>query len=130
MKFVLLDAESVTFIYDEILKKCKGLSGASKDKSLESALKRIEHRDCYEEIKDVYEAAALYGVSIAQGHLFVDANKRTPFMSMYIFLEVNGFRLLASDYNTENEDMMEKVAEKKITEYQLAEWLRTNSKEK
>ena len=130
MRFVLLDAKAVIFMHDEILKQGKGLPGVSGDKSLEAALHRIEARDHYESLDDVFEVAAFYGICIAQGHLFVDANKRTAFMSMYVFLEINGYSLIASDYNTENEEMMEKIVKKEINEKQLADWLRRNSKQK
>lgn len=127
MKFILLDAELVTLIHDEILKYGKGLPGISKDKSLSAALNRLETKCYYEGVHSIYEAAAFYCVSIARGHLFVDANKRTAFMTMYIFLAANDYLLTASDYNTENEEMMEKIAKKEIGENELAVWLKQNT---
>ncbi len=127
MNFILLDEQLVMLIHDEILKYGRGLPGISKDKSLAAALNRLETHAYYEGIADIYEAAAFYGVSIARGHLFLDANKRTAFLAVFIFLELNGFQLTASDYNTENEEMMEKIAKRELDEKDLADWLRKNS---
>ena len=42
------------------------------------------------------EAAALWE-SLSQNHPFVDGNKRTAFASTYVFLLINGLRIVAKD---------------------------------
>jgi death-on-curing protein len=46
---------------------------------------------------DVAELAASYGFGIARNHPFVDGNKRTAFVSVELFLRLNGYRLSADD---------------------------------
>ena len=46
------------------------------------------------------EAAALWE-SLSQNHPFVDGNKRTAFAATYVFLLINGLRVIASDENAQ-----------------------------
>lgn len=48
----------------------------------------------------IAEAAALWE-SLSQNHPFVDGNKRTAFMSTFIVLFTNGYRLTASSNEAE-----------------------------
>jgi death-on-curing protein len=41
--------------------------------------------------------AAAYGYGIAKNHAFIDGNKRTAFMVMFTFLQVNGWRLFVPE---------------------------------
>jgi len=125
MHFIDLDAERVYQIHEDILSESAGLSGICPDKSLESALHRVINHAVYDDLHDLFEIAALYGESIAQGHIFNDANKRTSLISMYVFLELNGYILNISD--DEAADTMVMIAEKQITRKKIAEWLENNS---
>lgn len=120
--FVRLTVDTVTAIHDEVLADSGGLPGICPDKSLESALFRIDHKAFYEGVRDLQEVAALYGVAIARGHVFNDANKRTAFVSMAAFLELNGLDLVAAD--TEIVNTMVAVAEGEMDSDALAQWLR------
>lgn len=75
---VTLTVEAVVAIHDEVLAESGGLPGICPDKSLESALHRVENHAFYSGVSELHEMAALYGVAIAQGHVFNDANKRRP----------------------------------------------------
>lgn len=46
---------------------------------------------------DVIELAAKYTAGIVQNHPFVDGNKRTGFVVGVLFLELNGYRFMASE---------------------------------
>ncbi|MEE8272057.1 MAG: type II toxin-antitoxin system death-on-curing family toxin [Alphaproteobacteria bacterium] len=76
-------------------------------------------------MSDLHEIAALYGVAIAQGHVFNDANKRTAFVSMATFLDLNGFDLVAA--SSEIVDTMVEVAENRLDVSELAQWLRART---
>lgn len=117
-----LTVEAVVAIHDDVLANSGGLPGICPDKSLESALYRVENHAFYSGVSELHEMAALYGVAIAQGHVFNDANKRTAFMSMVTFFDLNGFDLIAA--MNEIVDTMVEVAEKRMDAGQLAQWLR------
>lgn len=123
---VTLTAEAVMEIHDEVLTESGGLPGMSPDKSLEAALYRIENHAFYGGVTGIFDIAALYGIAIAQGHVFNDANKRTAFLSMITFLDQNGFDLIAPP--SEVVDVMVDVAEDRMAMAELSRWLKVHSR--
>jgi len=63
---------------------------------LESALARPETYAHYEGA-DLALQAAVLAHGIAEGQQFIDGNKRTALVAMLTFLEINGWRVEASD---------------------------------
>lgn len=121
MNFVLLTAEMVEAIHDEVLNPGE-LTGRARDKSLESALARVDNRLAYGLVADVFELAALYAMAIAQGHCFNDANKRTAHQSMDAVLDLNGVQ-----NNWVADEVGVKIialAQGLIDDGTLADWLR------
>jgi death on curing protein len=115
----------VEAIHDMQLESNGGLIGLRDAGALESALGRPMHRWHYNETKDLADCAASYGFGLAKNHPFADGNKRTAFVVMATFLELNGMALAASE-----EDAvltMVGVADGSISEARLAAWLRANS---
>ena len=47
--------------------------------------------------KDIFEMAAAYAFHVAENQPFVDGNKRTGLAAAYVFLGLNGFRLVEQD---------------------------------
>lgn len=125
MSYITLTPDLIIEIHDTILREEPGLSGLSANKSIEGALGRIKNHMTYAEVDDLHDIAALYGIAIAQGHVFNDGNKRTALMAMYSFLRLNGYTIYADE--NETTEVMVKVAKKEITLIALANWLRINS---
>ena len=121
MSFVLLDAALVEAIHDEVLNPGE-LAGRARDKSLEGALARVEHRVAYGMIDDAFDLAAMYAVAIAMGHCFNDANKRTAFRALNAALAMNGERIAWSV--EEVGPVIVEVAQGRMDEGRLAAWLR------
>jgi death-on-curing protein len=63
---------------------------------LESALARPETYAHYEDA-DLALQATVLAHGIAEGQQFIDGNKRTALIAMLAFLEINGWRVEASD---------------------------------
>jgi death-on-curing protein len=83
---------------------------------------RVENRLQYGLVNDVFELATFYAVSLATGHCFNDANKRTAVNVMDACLALNRIDL---QYETvELGDKVIAVANGKVDEFQLADWLR------
>ena len=101
-----------------------GLPGVHMDK-LQGVLGRIDSAILYEEINDLYEIAALYAITIAQGHPFNDANKRTAMTCMLMFLRLN--HIICMPPNQLIPDFLVNVAEKRLKREEIAEWLRQHS---
>lgn len=75
---------------------------------------------------DFAELAASYGYGIARNHPFVDGNKRTAFVSVELFLWLNGYQLVANDAACVL--TMLAVAAGDMDEASFAAWLRLNCK--
>jgi death-on-curing protein len=115
----------VEAIHDVQLADNGGLPGLRDAGALESALGRPMHRWHYGEAKDVAECAASYGFGIAKNHPFADGNKRTAFVVMATFHELNGSALTAPEADVVR--TMVGVADGSVSEKELAVWLRENS---
>ena len=63
---------------------------------LESAIARPETYAHYQDA-DLALQATVLAHGIAEGQQFIDGNKRTALIAMLVFLEVNGWRVAASD---------------------------------
>ena len=83
-------------VHEEQLAEHGGPPGVRDEALLAAALARPQHRALYGS-PDASELAASYAFGIARNHPFVDGNKRTAFVAMETFLELNGFELDASD---------------------------------
>jgi death-on-curing protein len=73
----------------------------------------------------LFRLAVAYGAAIVRNHPFVDGNKRVAIMVMYVFLEMNGYRLEAPE--VEAVDVMLRLADGKLEEEDLSVWLKRNS---
>jgi len=89
---------------------------------LEAALARPRHRWSYRRRPDLAALADAYGFGIVRDHPFRDGNKRAAFVTMVVFLELNGRRFVAPE--GEVVTTMLGVAAGEISEAQLAAWLR------
>ncbi len=119
--FTLLTPDQVRAIHDVVLNSGE-LTGEALDKSLESALARVENRLAYGMIGDGFDLAAAYAVAVATGHCFNDANKRTAFRTMNAALALNGHRIA---WTTEEVGaMVVEVAQGRVEADDLAGWLR------
>lgn len=92
---------------------------------LESALTRAYNRWHYDTDADIHALAAAYGFGLANNHAFIDGNKRVAFISMYVFLGLNGYRLIAEE--PEVVLLMLDVASRKLGEIELSQWLRDHT---
>ena len=121
--WVWLDAAVLRAVHDEQLAEHGGARGTRDEALFESALARPLNLAVYGK-PDAPALAAAYGFGIARNHPFVDGNKRTAFVAMELFLECNGYELLADDANCVV--TMLSVAAGTLDEAALADWLRRN----
>ena len=121
MEFALLSVEAILYLHNQALNEGE-LQGLAGDKSLGSAVARVENRLNYGLIRDVCHLAATYGVVIPLWHVFNDGNKRTAFSAMEICLAQNG---VTPSYDViEAADMIIQAAQGIVDEAELGTWLR------
>ena len=118
---VWLSAADVIDVHAEQLAEFGGAAGLRDQGGLESALDRPRNKFSYG-TTDLAELAAAYAFGIARNHPFVDGNKRAAFMTMGIFLELNGASFQPD--TTEATVMMLDLAAGEVEEEGLARWIR------
>ncbi|OKH25975.1 death-on-curing protein [Hydrococcus rivularis NIES-593] len=102
-----------------------GLDGLRDANLLDASLARPRHLWTYAH-PDLFELAAAYGYGLTKNHPFIDGNKRTAFMVMYVFLGLNGYFIDAQE--TEVVLTMEQLASSILTQDDLGIWLKKHSK--
>lgn len=95
-KWIWIDPAVVLAVHEEQLAEHGGSTGIRDSGLLESALARPKNLSAYGK-PDFADLAASYGFGIARNHPFVDGNKRTAFVSVELFLRLNGYHLSADD---------------------------------
>jgi death on curing protein len=110
-------------LHDESLAMHGGASGLRDEGLLESALARPQQLAHYGE-PDFAELAASYAYGLAKNHAFVDGNKRAAFLSLGLFLRLNGYRLNATQVDATLTILA--LAAGEMEEVQLEAWVRAN----
>jgi len=112
----------VVAIHEAQLAEHGGIAGIREGGLLSSALARPHNLEAYGDDPDAAELAAAYAFGIARNHAFLDGNKRTAFVVMELFLNLNGWALEADDANCITTMMA--LAAGDLSEKTLAVWLR------
>jgi death-on-curing protein len=123
---VWLDRLTVDAIHFDLLLGHGGMFGVRDEGLLESALDRARNRWLYEPESDLAALAAAYGFGLTTNHPYADGNKRVALMAMYVFLAVNGRRLVAPE--AEAALVVLDVARGRLGEAELAAWLRRQTR--
>ncbi|MFP9228833.1 type II toxin-antitoxin system death-on-curing family toxin [Pectobacterium cacticida] len=92
-----LTIEQVIAIHDYQLEMYGGLAGYRDIGLVEGMVTRVENLHLYQDENDLYVLAAALLLSIARGHGFNDANKRTSIASAMVFLDMNGSSITPSE---------------------------------
>lgn len=96
MKWRRLIEGVVVAMHDEQIAAHGGAPDIRDSGLLSSALACPQNQGPYGE-PSVFDLAAAYAFGIIRNHPFVDGNKRTGFLAAYVFLDLNGWELMASE---------------------------------
>lgn len=118
-----IDKRVLLLLHGESLAEHGGLTGLRDEGLLDSALARPLNLVAYGQ-PDLCDIAAAYGCGLAQNHPFADGNKRVAFLSVGLFLGLNGLRLQVTQL--EATQVMFAVAGGEIDEATFAAWLRAH----
>ncbi len=118
--------EIVLTIHADLLQRYGGEAGLRDRNLLESALAqpKITVGGKYAH-KTLFDKAAAYGFHVCMNHPFVDGNKRVAFALMDVFLQKNGWEIVA--HEEEAYSIMMSLASGKLKKAQLASWLKDHS---
>ena len=119
--FKWLNKQIILAIHSQQIAEHGGSPSVLNPGLLDSSLAAPLNTYNYEENSSVFDLAAVYGFSLVKNHAFSDGNKRVAFMSMFVFLKINGFNLEAPE--EEATLLMLNLAERKESQKTLSQWL-------
>ena len=103
-----------------------GLPGIRDENALEAALARARNKWRYESTTDMAVLGAAYAFGLVTSHPFRDGNKRIAFLTMVVFLGLNGFDFDAPEADVVT--MMVAAADHRTSEADLTAWIRRHMK--
>ena len=113
-----LTLEEAVAIHDDLIARFGGAQGILDRGILESALARA--RSGYYPTLSAQAAALLHSLTL--NHAFIDGNKRTAFVSMVIFLKLNGARPRFPTASTER-FIIEQIVTKRVQLDEIITWI-------
>lgn len=123
---IYLTAEQVLFLHDRLIEETGGEHGVRDLGGLESALARPQAAFGGTEFyPDLMTKAAVLMDGLTRNHPFIDGNKRASIATGALILQVNGYRLTAT--NAELEDFALRVTIAKPDLAEIAEWFRAKT---
>ena len=96
-KPVWIDERDALALHSRLLALHGGAGGLRDSGLLQSALARPQQQHAYAKTADIIDMATAYTAGIVRNHPFLDGNKRTGFVIGILFLELNGYRFVASE---------------------------------
>ena len=94
---VWIDERDVLTLHDLFLSVHGGAEGVREEGLLQSAMARARQWATRGENVDIVDMATAYTAGIVKNHPFLDGNTRTGFVVAILFLELNGFRFVATE---------------------------------
>lgn len=114
------------FLHDRLIEETGGEHGVRDLGGLESALARPQAAFGDTEFyPDIFAKAAVLMDGLTRNHAFIDGNKRISISTAVLFLQVNSYRLTAT--NPELEQFAMYVTTLKPTVDTIADWFRTKT---
>lgn len=124
---IWLSAELMEAIHDRQISEHGGAAGMRDRNLLESALARARQLHAYGGAEeDMPALAASYAYGIARDQPFIDGKKRTAAVACELFLELNGWKLVAEDI--ELYPVFISLASGELEEPELTAWLREHAR--
>lgn len=120
---VWVGEEFIPALHEELLADFGGAAGIRDQGLLQSALSRPQNLFAYGK-PSIFELAAAHAFGNVANHPFIDGNKRTGFMTAYVFLGLNGWQLTATELDATAATLA--LAAKQMTESEYASWLKDN----
>lgn len=121
---IWISKKALLLLHEVNLSQFGGAPGLRDEGLLESALARAQNLHLYNAKSTLAELAASYGFGLARNHAFIDGNKRAAFLSIGMFLAINGQRLVVDQIDAIQ--TMLALARGDLDEPGLASWVATH----
>ena len=120
-----ISKKALLLLHEESLAMFGGAPGMRDEGLIDSALARPQNTRADIAASTLADVAASSAFGLAKNHAFVDGNKRIAFLSIGLFLGINGHRLKADQVDAIRTMMA--LAASEIDEPQLATWISKNT---
>ena len=120
-----ISKKALLLLHEESLAMFGGASGLRDEGLLDSALARPLNTHAYNADSTLADLAASYGFGLAKNHAFLDGNKRAAFLSIGMFLSINGHKLVADQVDAIQ--TMLALAAGDLDERGFAAWIQKNT---
>lgn len=117
-----INKQALMLLHAESLAEHGGPEGIRDEALLDSALARPINHLLYSASADLPTLAAKLAFGIARNHPFVDGNKRVAFLSVGLFMALNGYQLVAD--KAEATSFALALAAGQLSEENFADWIR------
>jgi death on curing protein len=125
---VWISPSLATTIHDDQIIRYGGSHGIRDKNLFLASLDRPRNLLSYGDSPNLFDLAAAYAYGIIKNHPFIDGNKRTAFVLMAIFLELNDYSLDTS--NAEVVSKMTRLATDLESQESISIWLQAKSTRK
>ena len=122
---VWIEERDALALHDRLIGLDGGAAGVRDSGLLKSALARPQQLHAYGDKPSIIDMAAAYTAGIVRNHPFVDGNKRTGFVVGVLFLEMNGYRFIATEEAAAQAVLS--LAAGTLDETAFAMWMRANA---
>jgi death on curing protein len=119
-----ISKKALLLLHEVSIAEFGGARGLRDEGLLDSALARPQNALSYKPESTIADLAACYAYGLAKNHPFVDGNKRAAFLSLGLFLAINGYRLRADQVDAIQ--TMLAVASGSLDEQRLSAWVERN----
>jgi death on curing protein len=119
-----LSVAAILAIHERLIVEHGGAAGLRDLALLESALASPLNQRAYARA-NAFRLAAAYASALTRNHPFDDGNKRVALTAAGVFLELNGYRLTATEEDAAGATRA--LAERAMDEAAFADWLRRSS---
>lgn len=123
---VWIEERDALALHDRLIGLDGGAAGVRDSGLLKSALARPQQLHAYGDKPSIIDMAAAYTAGIVRNHPFVDGNKRTGFVVGVLFLEMNGYRFIATEEAAAQAVLS--LAAGTLDETAFAMWMRANAR--
>ncbi len=125
-KVVFIPKKIILLFHERLILTYGGFHGIRDEKLLDSALGQPKATFDGKFLHNtLMKMAAAYGYHLCNNHPFVDGNKRIALVAMDIFLQRNGYEIIASEKETYK--IMIALSSGKLSKDELARWLENNT---
>ena len=119
-----ISKKAFLLLHEESLAEFGGARGVRDEGLLDSALARPQNVYAYKPESTLADLAAAYAFGLAGNHPFVDGNKRAAFLSIGLFLAINGHSFQPDQVDATH--FMWALASGDVEEAGLAAWIAAN----